>query len=228
MLATTIIKKVNKKNNDVTPPLKWVVGKRKIIDVIESASQGIETPFTYYEPFFGGGAIFFSLFSKGFIQNAYLNDVVPQVVNFYNVLSDQTSRGLLKVEARKIEKKFNNLNLDIERRKIEYTKFRETFNDNWENFILESKNTKLDFVSGNQSSNNFDSKYGFPHGIVPAGIHIAALKKICNLKISTNTDTGYKEFFTKYDFFKTKFIFPESDLNISSNLRLTLDYEEDF
>ena len=86
----------------------------------------------------------------------------------------------------------------------------------------------LDFVSGNQSSNNFDSKYGFPHGIVPAGIHIAALKKICNLKISTNTDTGYKEFFTKYDFFKTKFIFPESDLNISSNLRLTLDYEEDF
>ena len=145
MLATTIIKKVNKKNNDVTPPLKWVGGKRKIIDVIESASQGIETPFTYYEPFFGGGAIFFSLFSKGLIQNAYLNDVVPQVVNFYNVLSDQTSRGVLKVEAKKIEKKFNNLNLDIERRKIEYTKFRETFNDNWENFILESKNTKLDF-----------------------------------------------------------------------------------
>jgi spore coat polysaccharide biosynthesis protein SpsF len=94
--------------------------------------------------------------------------------------------------------------------------------------VEEMENTKLDFVSGNQSSNNFDSKYGFPHGIVPAGIHIAALKKICNLKISTNTDTGYKEFFTKYDFFKTKFIFPESDLNISSNLRLTLDYEEDF
>lgn len=59
MLATTIIKKVNKKNNDVTPPLKWVGGKRKIIDVIESASQGIETPFTYYEPFFGGEQYFF-------------------------------------------------------------------------------------------------------------------------------------------------------------------------
>lgn len=136
---------MNKKNNEIIPPLKWVGGKRKITDIIVSASHEIETPFTYYEPFFGGGAIFFSLFSKGFIKNAYLNDVVPQVVNFYNVLSDQTSRSLLKVEAKKIEKKFNNLNSDIDIRKKEYTKFRETFNDNWENFILEDKKTQLDF-----------------------------------------------------------------------------------
>ena len=136
---------MNKKNNNITPPLKWVGGKRKIIDVIESATQNLETPFTYYEPFFGGGAVFFSLFSKGFIKNAYLNDVVPQVVNFYNVLSDQTSRSLLKIEAKKIEKKFNNLNTDIDKRKKEYTKFRETFNDSWESFLLESQNTELGF-----------------------------------------------------------------------------------
>ena len=95
--------------------------------------------------FLGEGAIFFSLFSKGFIKNAYLNDVVPQVVNFYNVLSDQTSRSMLKTEAKKIEKKFNNLNLDIDKRKKEYTKFREAFNDSWENFNLESENTELDY-----------------------------------------------------------------------------------
>ena len=136
---------MNKKNNNILPPLKWVGGKRKINDVIESATQNLQAPFTYYEPFFGGGAIFFSLFSKGFIQNAYLNDVVPQVVNFYNVLSDQTSRSLLKIEAKKIEKKFNNLNTDIDKRKKEYTKFRETFNDSWESFLLESQNTELGF-----------------------------------------------------------------------------------
>ena len=136
---------MNKKNNNITPPLKWVGGKRKIIDVIESATQNLDTPFTYYEPFFGGGAVFFSLFSKGFIKNAYLNDVVPQVVNFYNVLSDQTSRNVLKIEAKKIEKKFNNLNSDIDKRRKEYNKLRETFNDGWESFHLESQNTELDF-----------------------------------------------------------------------------------
>jgi spore coat polysaccharide biosynthesis protein SpsF len=94
--------------------------------------------------------------------------------------------------------------------------------------VEEMEKNELDFVSGNTSSHNFDSKCGFPHGIVPAGIHRTALKKICNLKISTNTDTGYKEFFTKYDFFKTKYIFPESNLIVPSNLRLTLDYKEDF
>ena len=146
LLLTTIVWKVNNKNNnDITPPLKWVGGKRKIIDIVMSASQGIDTPFTYYEPFFGGGAIFFSLFSKGFIKNAYLNDVVPQVVNFYNVLSDHTSRNMMKTEAKKIEKKFNNLNSDIDKRKKEYTKLREAFNDSWENFNLESENTKLDY-----------------------------------------------------------------------------------
>jgi len=136
---------VNNKNKEISPPLKWVGGKRKIIDIVESAAKNINTPFTYYEPFFGGGAIFFSLFSKGFIKNAYLNDVVPQVVNFYNVLSDQTSRSVLKTEAKKIEKKFNNLNSDIDKRKKEYTKFREAFNDSWENFNLESENTELDY-----------------------------------------------------------------------------------
>ena len=125
---------MNKKNNNILPPLKWVGGKRKIIDIIESATQNLEAPFTYYEPFFGGGAIFFSLFSKGFIKNAYLNDVVPQVVNFYNVLGERNARDVLKIEAKKIEKNFNNLNKDVAKRKKEYIKFRENFNDSWESF----------------------------------------------------------------------------------------------
>lgn len=134
---------MNNKNKEILPPLKWVGGKRKIIDIVESAAKNINLPFTYYEPFFGGGAIFFSLFSKGFIKNAYLNDVVPQVVHFYRVLSDETSRGILKIEAKKIEKKFNNLNVDIDKRKTEYIKFRKTFNDSWQSFVSESQNIKI-------------------------------------------------------------------------------------
>tara|TARA_X000001036_G_scaffold408021_1_gene417958 strand:- start:206 stop:1174 length:969 start_codon:yes stop_codon:yes gene_type:complete len=130
------------KSINLAPPLKWVGGKRKIIDIIISATNEIETPITYYEPFFGGGAIFFLLYSRGLLKNAYLNDVVPQVVNFYNVLSEQNARNILKKEAKKFERKFNNLNKNVTKRKHEYIEFREDFNDNWESF-----NSKLNFES---------------------------------------------------------------------------------
>ena len=130
--------KLMKKEQIIIPPLKWVGGKRKIVEIIQSAIQNIDSPFTYYEPFFGGGAIFFSLHSKGFLKNAHLNDVVPQVVNFYNVISNQDARNILKEEAKKIETKFNNLNTDTEKRKEEYIKFRESFNDSWEYFVVEN------------------------------------------------------------------------------------------
>lgn len=136
---------MNKTNDRITPPLKWVGGKRKIIDVIDYATQSLEAPFTYYEPFFGGGAIFFSLHSKGVLKNAYLNDVVPQVVNFYKILSDTTSRSIMKTEAKRIEKKFNSLNSNIDKRKEEYTKFREAFNDNWESCFIDNKNTEPNY-----------------------------------------------------------------------------------
>ena len=125
--------------NKISPVLKWVGGKRKIDDIIISAAKKIDSPFTYYEPFFGGGAIFFSLSSQGMIKNAYLNDVVPQVVSFYNVISNKGARKILKKEAKKIETKFNNLNTDTEKRKQQYIKFRESFNDGWECFVAEDK-----------------------------------------------------------------------------------------
>ena len=136
---------MSKSSVKIYPVLKWVGGKRKIEDVILSAVENINKPFTYYEPFFGGGAIFFSLYSKGFIKKAYLNDVVPQVVNFYNAISNPSSRNILKEEAKKIENKFNNLNLDVEDRREKYIKFRDNvFNNGWEKFVSESKNSVIE------------------------------------------------------------------------------------
>ena len=124
---------------DINPPLKWVGGKRKIVEIIQSAVDNIDSPFTYYEPFFGGGAIFFSLYSKGFLKNAHLNDAVPQVVNFYSVIANEDARNILKKEAKKIERKFNNLNTNVEKRKEQYINFRESFNDDWECFVTKDK-----------------------------------------------------------------------------------------
>ena len=131
---------MDKSKDKIVPILKWVGGKRKIEDIILSAAKTINSPFTYYEPFFGGGAIFFTLSSQGLIKNAYLNDLVPQVVNFYNVISNQEARNVFKKEVKIIETKFNNLNTDIEKRKKQYIKLRESFNDSWESHIADIEN----------------------------------------------------------------------------------------
>ena len=42
---------MNDSDQKVSPILKWVGGKRKIEDVILSAAEHMNKPFTYYEPF---------------------------------------------------------------------------------------------------------------------------------------------------------------------------------
>jgi len=93
---------------------------------------------------------------------------------------------------------------------------------------LEMKNSNFDFISGNISTENFDSKTGYPHGLIPVGIRYSALKKIYEQKQTSNTETGYKEFFMNDNLFKIKYLIPEIERDFSENLRLTIDYEEDF
>ena len=58
----------------------------------------------------------------------------------------------------------------------------------------ELQNTKIDFVTGNNSLEKFDPEFGF-HGFMPDWIKVKSLNKICDLKKTENTETGYKEFF---------------------------------
>jgi len=66
-----------------------------------------------------------------------------------------------------------------------------------------------------------------PLGSTPLGIKTEALKKVCDLKDTTNTETGWAKFFTDTGLFKVKYLTSDdSDLN-NSNVRLTLDYPDD-
>lgn len=67
---------------------------------------------------------------------------------------------------------------------------------------------------------------GFPFGFRSVGFSKNALEKICKLKNTNNTETGYRDFFTATGIFKI------SNMNYDyikfpKNLRLSLDYEED-
>ncbi len=70
------------KNKLIMPVVKWVGGKRQLIDEI---SKYIPKKYdTYYEPFFGGGAVLFCLQPK----KAVINDINTDLINTYIVIKN--------------------------------------------------------------------------------------------------------------------------------------------
>ena len=69
-----------RKNKLVIPVVKWVGGKRQIIDQITKYVP--KTFSTYYEPFLGGGAVLFELQPR----SAVVNDINAELINLYNVI----------------------------------------------------------------------------------------------------------------------------------------------
>jgi len=69
------------KNKLVMPIVKWVGGKRQIIDDITKCIPKFST---YYEPFLGGGAVLFELQPK----KAVVNDQNEELMNMYTVIRD--------------------------------------------------------------------------------------------------------------------------------------------
>ncbi len=68
-------------NKLVTPVVKWVGGKRQIINEIV---KYIPKYSTYYEPFLGGGAVLFELQPK----TAVVNDINSELISLYEVIKD--------------------------------------------------------------------------------------------------------------------------------------------
>lgn len=65
------------------PFVKWVGGKTQLLPkLIERVPSDISR---YYEPFVGGGALFFSLHP----QRACLTDINPDLINLYTVIRDK-------------------------------------------------------------------------------------------------------------------------------------------
>ena len=72
------------KNKLVTPFVKWVGGKRQLIPGIKRLLPGGLSNRPYYEPFIGGGALFFELQPK----RAVINDYNQELINVYRVIRE--------------------------------------------------------------------------------------------------------------------------------------------
>jgi len=71
-----------KKNKLVAPVVKWVGGKRQIIDQIKKYVPKAFS--TYFEPFLGGGAVLFELQPR----KAVVNDISNELINIYQVIQN--------------------------------------------------------------------------------------------------------------------------------------------
>ena len=64
------------------PFIKWAGGKRQILKaLIDSMPKKYNR---YYEPFIGGGALFFHIMPT----NAYISDINPELINLYEIVRD--------------------------------------------------------------------------------------------------------------------------------------------
>ena len=81
-----------KKNNLVTPVLKWVGGKRQLLDTFKPLLPKRIT--SYCEPFVGGGAMLFDLQPK----KAFVNDINSDLILVYTVIRDNVDELIQRLE----------------------------------------------------------------------------------------------------------------------------------
>ncbi len=84
-----------RKNPFVRPFLKWAGGKRQLLPHILAALP--ERYGCYYEPFLGGGAVFFTLQPA----RAVVNDSNPELINCYAVVRDEVEDLIAALEEHK-------------------------------------------------------------------------------------------------------------------------------
>ena len=122
-------------SNITKPTLKWVGGKSKLKNLISDAAFLLKSKknisFDYYEPFFGGGALYFHLKDLGFVSSAYLNDTIPQLISYYETISGVENLEDFIRGCEKIETKFNNLLTQGKRPISQYKELVAEFNSLW-------------------------------------------------------------------------------------------------
>ncbi len=89
-----------RKNKLVSPVLKWVGGKRQLVETfLDLIPERIST---YCEPFLGGGALFFRLQPKV----AYINDINEDLMLVYSVIRDDVEQLICELKEFKNESEF--------------------------------------------------------------------------------------------------------------------------
>ena len=119
--------------SNVQPIIKWAGGKRKLAPLISNiVKEDLPNCDTYIEPFFGGGAVYFDLYNNQLFKNAYVNDIVPQLVSFYKTIAQINNVEEIHTHITDRLNQFNALNSKEDRQDFFYN-VRNNFNNLWVN-----------------------------------------------------------------------------------------------
>ncbi|MFO7178508.1 MAG: DNA adenine methylase [Pseudomonadota bacterium] len=78
------------------PVLKWAGGKRQLLsEILQRLPAHMAT---YYEPFVGGGAVFFALAARGAFRRAVLSDTNAELINLYTALKEDVGGVIRALE----------------------------------------------------------------------------------------------------------------------------------
>lgn len=94
-----VIEEVEESENKATPFVKWAGGKRSIVPIL---MQYVPNEWAnYYEPFIGGGALFFENYNE--LKLAFLSDTNFDLITAYKVIQKEPEKliRLLKTYAQK-------------------------------------------------------------------------------------------------------------------------------
>lgn len=113
--------------NTAKPFLKWAGGKSQLLDKFltyypAELKNGIIT--NYYEPFIGGGAVFFDVAQRFDIKSAFLYDINQELILVYRVIQQDVLKLIEKLDS--IQKNYRKL--DENAQSVFYYKVREVFN----------------------------------------------------------------------------------------------------
>lgn len=90
----------NQEKQETYPIVKWVGGKRQLM--FELLKNMPENYNRYFEPFIGGGALFFELQP----DNAYISDMNEELINLYKVVRDNVDELITDLQKHDISKEY--------------------------------------------------------------------------------------------------------------------------
>ena len=91
---------LEKLQQETYPIVKWVGGKRQLM--FELLKNMPENYNRYFEPFIGGGALFFYLQP----DNAYISDMNEELINLYQVVRDNVGELITDLQKHNISKEY--------------------------------------------------------------------------------------------------------------------------
>ncbi len=91
---------LKKLKEETYPIVKWVGGKRQLMfELINNMPKNYNR---YFEPFVGGGALFFELQPN----NAYISDMNKELINLYQVVRDNVNELIADLQKHDISKEY--------------------------------------------------------------------------------------------------------------------------